>query len=512
MIIGRPGSTLWLLSWEMRLAWRGLFGARRAKARIIAFSLVGLLCLAMGVPLALAMQGREVPVSPFTTLFADAVALFIFTLMLSQTLAGATEALYTRGDLDLVFSAPIEARRVLTVRFASLAATAFSSFALLATPFIGPAAVLGHWRWLALYPVLAALAMAASGLALALAVALFRLIGPRRTRTVAQLMAALIGAVFFLVSQARTILGGAGSASIWAQVADAARDPKLRLPEPAGWPLRATLGDPAPLAFLVAAGFTVFLAIAGWLADRFAADAAAAQGADVGVPQRPGRAAGVFVSGAFAATFVKELRLLWRDIALTAQVLLRTLYLIPATLLVIRAAGDHTLFALPSGAAMIAFLTGQVGGSLTWITLSAEDAPELLASAPAGGRTIRWAKLAAAFAPLAVLLAVPMAVFIYLAPLEGLAALLGAAASALAAGLINAWRPVPGKRSEFRRRRQGTLLISLALLLETGLVGLATLFGALASPLALVPATLAVLLLLAMRRSPAQIAEALAAG
>ena len=78
----------------------------------------------------------------------------IFSLMLSQTLAGAADALYARGDLDLLFSSPLDPRKTLTVRFAALAATAFSAFALLALPFLVPLAIFGHWRWLALLPML----------------------------------------------------------------------------------------------------------------------------------------------------------------------------------------------------------------------------------------------------------------------------------------------------------------------------------------------------------------------
>jgi ABC-2 type transport system permease protein len=510
-VIGRPGSTLWLLGCEMRLAWRGLIGTRRFRLRAISLGVVGLVFLAMGVPLALALGRTELPVNPLTILGADIATLLIFTLMLSQTLAGATEALYTRGDLDLLFSAPIAPRKVLTVRFASLAASAFSAFALLALPFLAPLALFGHWRWLALLPVLAALALAASGAGLALAVGLFRVIGPRRTRTVAQLLAAVIGAAFFLVSQTRTLLGGPGASSLWTQVAATAGDPRLRLPGLASWPLRAALGDPVPLAAILVLGLAVFLGVSAWLSRRFAADAAAAQGADVGVSRRPGRVAGAFVAGAFAATFVKELRLLWRDIALFSQVLLRTLYLAPVTFLVIRSAGTHSVFALPGGAATIAFLAGQVGASLTWITLSAEDAPELLAAAPAAPGTVRAAKLAAGLAPLAVLLIGPLAVIAWFAPTAGLAAALGSAASALAAGLINAWHPRPGKRSEFRRRRQGSLLVSLASLLVSALIGGATALAALGTLFALIPAALAALVLAAMRRSPTQVAEAMAA-
>jgi ABC-2 type transport system permease protein len=510
-VIGRPGSTLWLLGCEMRLTWRNMLGRRGARYRFVALTVVGLAFLGVGSMLALALQGFAMPLNPYTILGADIGSLLIFTLMLSQTLAGATEALYTRGDLDLLFSAPISPRKVLTVRFASLAASAFSAFALLVLPFLIPLAIFGHWRWLAVLPVLGAYALGASGTGLALAVVLFGLIGPKRTRTVAQLIAAVIGAAFFLTSQIRTLLGGKGASSIWQQVAATAGDPSLRLPAGADWPLRAMLGEPLPLATLLLVGLGLFLATSTWLSRRFAADAAAAQGADVGVARTTGKAPGAFASGAFAATFVKEQRLLWRDIGLISQVLLRTLYLIPVTFLVLRNAGSHSMFALPGGAAAIAFLAGQVGGSLTWITLSAEDAPELLASAPAALTTLRAAKLAAGLAPLAALLAVPLALLTWFAPIVGLAATLGSAATAGASGMINAWHPSPGKRSEFRRRRQASLLITVAQLFITVLIGGATALAALGMIWALIPGGVAALLLLLMRRSPQRIAEALAA-
>ena len=88
----------------------------------------------------------------------------------------------------------------------------------MALPFLVPLAIFGHWRWLAFLPTLAALALIASAVGLALAVALFALIGPKRTRAVAQLLAAVIGAAFFLVSQSHTIFG-ARSTTVFMQVA-----------------------------------------------------------------------------------------------------------------------------------------------------------------------------------------------------------------------------------------------------------------------------------------------------
>ena len=71
------------------------------------------------------------------------------------------------------------------------------------------------------------------------------------------------------------------------------------------------------------------------------------------------------------------------------------LYLLPVTFLLLRSAAGHEIFALPGGAAAITFMAGQVGASLTWITVSAEEAPELLMCAPASAARVRNAKLAA---------------------------------------------------------------------------------------------------------------------
>jgi ABC-2 type transport system permease protein len=271
------------------------------------------------------------------------------------------------------------------------------------------------------------------------------------------------------------------------------------------------LGEPLPLAALLAVGVAVFLAVTTWLSRRFVRDAAAAQGADTGQKQAPGRAFGAFAGSVFAATYLKEFRILRRDVALLAQVLLRTLYLLPVTFLVLRNAGEHMTYALAGGAAAITFLAGQVASSLTWITVSAEETPELIASAPAAATAVRNAKLAAGLTPLVVMLAPLLLVLIWYAPVAGLAAAAGSTFASLAAGMLNVWHPTPGKRSEFRRRRSGSLLLGLGLTFITLLIAAAAALAALPSVFAIAPAMLAMGALLVMRRSPAQIADGLAA-
>ncbi len=508
----QAGSTLWLLAHELRLTWRGALARRGGGARgqwVVVVAL-GLVAAFAGVPLGLLLRRVAIPVTPLSVFIVDAILAVMFTLMLSQTLAAAAEALYQRGDLDLLFSSPLPPRRTLTVRFLALATNVFVTFAALISAFLVPIGLIGHPAWLSAYLVLAALALFASGCGLALAMGLFALIGPRRTRVAAQVTGAAIGSAFFLVSQARNILGGAKSSSLWVEAVRLAGHPGFALPPTAGWPLLAMLGDPLPLAALTLGGLAVFLGVVQWLAGRFAADAAAASGADTArTPSRARRAR--FAAGAFAATVTKELRLLWRDAALLSQVLLRVLYLMPLGFLLIRDAGAHFSLALPGGAAGLVLFAGQVAGSLAWITVSAEDAPDLLASAPTPTATYRQAKLAAAFLPLAVLLAPILVALTVLAPGVGLAAAAGCTAVALATGLINIWYQKPSKRADFRRRRGSSWFATLVELVMGLLIAGATGLAAAGLWWAAIPALAAGALMAALRRSDDQIARTLRA-
>jgi ABC-2 type transport system permease protein len=233
-----------------------------------------------GVFMGLGVRGHEVPIIPLSVIIADLVLAVILTLMLSTTLAASADALYERNDLDLLFSSPLAPRKVLFVRALGLAVNAGLWFMIPAVLLLTPSIVLGHPAWLAVFVVLAAAALGASGVGLLLAMALFAMIGPRRTRTVAQVMAALIGAAFFLASQYRNLMGGKASESLVAQIAMEAKDGRIKPPPFADLPLRAALGEPIPLLILVVVGAGIFLFAAQTLGRRFADAAAATQGAE----------------------------------------------------------------------------------------------------------------------------------------------------------------------------------------------------------------------------------------
>ena len=512
MTLTAPGSVLWLLAHEMRLYWRNFRAGRAGKGArgLISLAIIGGLLVTGGVFIALGLHDHQIPINPLSVSIAALITAVVFTLMLSQTLSASSEALYDRGDLDLLFSSPIGPAKVLFVRALGVAGGVITIFLLAATPLLLPAVVWGHPGWIGVFGVLGALALSSTAVGLLLAMGLFALIGPRRTRTVAQVMAALVGAAFFLVSQTRTILGEQKSNSLFAEITRQAQEGRLKPPPIAALPLRAMLGEPLPLLALLAGAAALFALAALALGRRFSDAAAATQGKTGARPARESRASARrgFAAGPFLATLRKELLLIGRDAALLSQVLLRVLYLIPTALVLSRNAAHGTGAALAGGAGVVAFLAGQVAGSLAWITLSAEEAPDLLAVSPATIATQRRAKLAAAMIPVALFLALPIAALTWFAPAAGAWTALGAALAAWSSGLINVWHQRPGKRSEFKRRGGASWMATLAEMLVSALLAGAT--GIAVAGFwawSLIPLGLAGVAMASLRRSDAQIAR-----
>ena len=496
------GSTPWLLAHELRLSLRATGGRKGARTRWIILGLFALGTVVLGgVPMALAMRGVVVRETPLLIMIVDLVMVAIFTLMLSQTLAAATTAFFERGDLDLLLSSPISPARILTARAVGIATTPVLWFAALASLGVLPMAVVGQPQWLAIYAVLAALGLLAAAAGISLAMALFSLIGPRRTRTVGQLLAAIIGAAFFLIAQARNFLPDNGR-QIFGDVMDWSHSDVLTPGGALSWPAGAVLGEPLPLLGFVGGALILFTLVARGLGKRFAANASVA----AGVGSSPTRAkagretAANFSGGVFGNVLRKELRLLARDPALLSQVLLRALYVLPLAFIMVRnahqsddgAGGMIAAVRLAVLAGAVALMAGQVAGSLSWITISGEDAPDLMACAPVQGSLVRRAKLSAALIPVALLLATPLAVLIWLSPWVGICAALGAMASSASAGMINLWFEKASPRTTFRNRRSGSVLAAVAETLVGMGWGLTTGVLAAGSAFAVIPGLLTI--------------------
>jgi ABC-2 type transport system permease protein len=466
-----PASVGWFLMHELRLSWRYMVGRSGGKTRglVIGFIILGVVALAIGAPVGFLSRMLDLePLPPTYAVGIDMALAFMGTIMLAQTLGTATLVFHDRGDLDLLLASPVRPNRILAVRKVVMAFNAMITFLLLVTPFLITAALIGgHWGWLASYPVLISLAMIATTIGLSTAFGLFRILGPRRTRTVAQILGAVIGVSIFMVSQSYNLMGRDRSRMVWSDLGEWMDQSNVG--PLAALPARAVLGHPTPLVIVVVFALGLFALSAQSLGRRFAHNAALVAGAGEPVRKVRRRSTSGFRGGVMRTLVVKELKLLWRDPALISQVLLQVLYLVPVTAIILRSAargGDGLLneATMVSAAGIFAFLAGQIAAGLGWLTISAEDAPELLACAPVAPRTVARAKILAVVIPVAGLLVAPCLALAGLAPWVAFSAFLGACICAATLGYVELWTQKKGKRSQFRMRRKGAGAIWVALL------------------------------------------------
>jgi ABC-2 type transport system permease protein len=236
-----------------------------------------------------------------------------------------------------------------------------------------------------------------------------------------------------------------------------AESPWLAPDSPLWLPGRAVLGEPLPTLGLALLGIAVF-ALTVVRTHRFfvhGVQEAAGSARAVGKPSRAMRLR--FRRSLFDAVVVKEWRLIARDTHLLSQVLLQLVYLAPLLFLILRK-NDTPGPAIGAG---LALLCSSLTSSLAWIIVSAEDAPDLLHSSPAAGRTIKLAKLAASIMPPLLLVALPLLWLVVRAPLAGLLIGFVVAGAVSSAALIVSWQGKPAQRSDFRMRGKENFLCTV---------------------------------------------------
>jgi len=496
----RPGSVLWLARHEARLAWReALARLTGGKPRRGFFALAGaLLLLAAMHWLAGELLRPWIAagiVADRPTLLALAMAgLLAFSVMLSQAMESVTRTYYGRADLDLLLASPLPPRRIFAVRTASVVATTSGLACLLASPAVNVLAWHLGPPFLAAYGVLAALGALAAALALLLVVGLFRLFGPRRTRVLAQVLAAIVGAGFLIGLQAVAILSFGSLSRFAALQSDALLAAAPGRESLVFLPARAALGDPLALLLVLALGAAALALALAVTASGFGRQAIAAAGIESGRPLRR-RRAGAFRPGSQAqALRRKEWRLLARDPWLISQTLMQILYLLPPGLLLWINYG-HEAGALVVIVPVLVMAAGQLAGGLAWLALSGEDAPDLVAAAPVPPRRVLLAKIEAVTSVVALVLAPLLLPLAFASPMAGLAALAGGALAAASATAIQVLFQVRARRAQFRRRQTASRVATIAEALSSILwAGAAALLSA-GSVLAALPALLALAVL-----------------
>jgi ABC-2 type transport system permease protein len=465
--VSHPASLTFLAHHEFRLAWRDwwsmLTAGKPHRIRIVALALVAFTLFMHLVAFSIVAKFAEVEpdADRGTLVVITGCAILAWSLMMSQAMESVTRAFYARSDLDLILSSPVASRRVFAVRIATMAASTMLMAVLLAAPFINILIWRGGPHWFSAYGVVIAVGALAAGLSVALTVALFRTIGPKRTRLAAQIVAAIVGATFVIGLQIAAIFSYGTLSYFTFLKSDLLVSFVPAIESVVWWPARAVLGDMTALASVLSAGALLLAAAIGLFSARFGDHAIAAAGvSDSGVMQRRWRSGFRQVSPR-AALRHKEWTLLRRDPWLASQTLMQLLYLLPPGLMLWRAFGSHNddlVLLVP----VLVMAAGQLAGGLAWLAISGEDAPDLVATAPIPANWIVRAKMEAVTGSVALVFAPFIIAMIFASPRDALAAAGGIAVSAASATLIQLWFRTQARRKHFRRRQTSSRLATFA--------------------------------------------------
>ena len=274
----------WFARHELCLLWRDWVSMMTAGKRgrepllaavaVVFAILVHLLAYFLIAPLARA----GIVADKMTLVTLTGSAFLSCSLMLSQAMESVTRAFYARADLDLILSSPASARRVFAVRMMAIALSTTLLTTVLAGPFINVLVAYDGARWLAAYGVLLALGALSTAFAIVVTVALFRSLGPKRTRLISQIVSAVVGAGFVIGAQAAAILSTGNIARLsFLRSADVV----ALAPETSSliwWPARAAMGNASALAVMLGVGLGLLVLVIAVLSANFGDHVVAAAG------------------------------------------------------------------------------------------------------------------------------------------------------------------------------------------------------------------------------------------
>ena len=420
--------------------------------------------------------------------------LLSFTMMLSQAMESVTRAFYARDDLDLILSSPAPSRDLFFVRIVMVALTSWTMSALVISPFLNVAVALGGVRWLAGYMVLLAVSLTATGGGVLIVLTLFRTVGAQRTRLYAQILAAVVGAAFLIGLQVVAILSF-GSMSRFTLFDPAFLANHAPAAGSTWWFLAHAVTGQTNAVIVFFTVSAAFFAVGTWCgAVQFRRIVVLALGVTEKTPR--GRATErVFRSySPFGALVHKELKLIARDPWLVSQTLMQVLYLIPPAVMLWVSFGENTEISVII-APVIVMALGQLAGGLAWLTISGEDAPDLIATTPVSEFTRLWAKVLSVLTLIAAIV-LPITLSLALISLWGaMVTFAGAMIAAASAILVQLWFRTQAKRTNFRRRQVASKASTIAEAVASIACAAGTALIAAGSPLALLPVVLLLIVL-----------------
>ncbi|MEO1134535.1 MAG: hypothetical protein AAFX40_17770, partial [Cyanobacteria bacterium J06639_1] len=479
----KPGSLPWLLKYELVLKWRSL--AKLTRMLVLVLVGGGILYIAVtsvvGIQLLLQVrdsiaQGNDIPAvarSLMSAIFlwsALAVQILMWTLSLFQAMNLSLEALFQRGDLDLLVSSPIRGEVIFSSRLIIIALTVFASWAPFLVPAIAIGVGVGFPQILGALPTLVCMAILSASTGAILILGLVKLLGVQRARIAGQITASLIGASFFLLTQSlywfddSWLESNVDPEALEPIAEDSARRIFLLFSDGGAFSADHPLLFPARSLVFHLPSLILFVglsAIAFWLTVKIAFRSflkSTQQSTTRATRKRRNQTTeSRFQTGVVRTMLLKEWRSIWRNPFVISRLLLSVLYLIPATILILRSSEDSSFLnvggALSSQVGLISVFFGStLVASLTAICVSAEEAVDLLASAPVSGDRLRTLKLAAAIAPVWLLFTPLYGWLIYQGVERWEWVAIAFVGSTLSTAAIGLWAAAPLPRSDLFRK------------------------------------------------------------
>lgn len=462
-----PGSLTWFAQHETRLVWRDTFsmlGAEAAVRRRRLFIGLSILLVIMHAvawfvvgPLARAALDHDLP-----TLMGISVGIALSgSAILSQAMESVTRTFYSRSDLELILSSPAQVQRLFAVRVAAIVLSVGAMSIVFVGPFINVLVWQSGVRWLGAYGVMVSVALVATALAIALTVFLFDVIGPKRTRLIAQITAAVIGGLFAIGLQ----LAAMFSTGTMSRFAFLQSETALAYAPGADsvvwWPARAVMGDVWALLVVFLVSLTAFVLIAAIQVPRFARFALAASSVSHGGTSRVASDRSMRVETPTGALRRKEMLLILRDPWLLSQTLMQLLYLLPPAAMLWHSyahKGGAPVVLIP----MLVMAAGQLAGALAWLTVSGEDAPDLVGTAPVSTSRLLRSKVEAVMVCICIVFAPLVLGLLFFSVSVAIIAAGAIFASAASAVAIQLWFRSQFKRSQFQRRHASSRVATLS--------------------------------------------------
>jgi ABC-2 type transport system permease protein len=137
------------------------------------------------------------------------------------------------------------------------------------------------------------------------------------------------------------------------------------------------------------------------------------------------------------------------------------LYLVPPALMLWRSFADSSA-AIMLITPVIVMAAGQLAGGLAWLTISGENAPDLVVTAPLPPSRVTRAKIEVVLIAIGTLFAPLIIALGFASPQQAAVTAAGVIIAAASATAIQLWFRVQAKRSQFRRRQTSSRLATFA--------------------------------------------------